>query len=396
MFKKYLKFVLVGILATTTVAVAVYAAPWTAPTFPPPPSDCPDSVLGCNPPVNISNIGQTKLGALIVGGFRSATNIFIGPSGPYSTVIQDSATQTYFAKRSATTSLIDINPEPALGFGGSVRFFRSTNTTGIKSVDFMRGNNTTYVDSRIGVDGYNSHFNISGGNVGFGTIFPVSKVDVIGDICWTLIGVRKCLSTFVPGGSFWRQILGTQTIENTNTGQVNITGKVNIAGKISVAGGIPGVNKLLVGEDTLGLARWRTLKQVIADDIAGGGDGGGDGIGNDVLFTTFSGCVPLLGCPLWSGDPGPTQNLVDVGNVGTLVMSCPAGYKVVAGGAECDASISFGYLSAITFLTDSRPISKSEWSVQCTKNLSNIMLALADLTIRSIEAMKKASITCSK
>jgi len=57
------------------------------------------------------------------------------------------------------------------------RFFRSTNTTGQKSVVFFRGNNSTQASAQIGVDGVNSYFQIHGGNFGIGTTTPIGTFE---------------------------------------------------------------------------------------------------------------------------------------------------------------------------------------------------------------------------
>ncbi|MEN9302842.1 MAG: hypothetical protein RL264_1271 [Bacteroidota bacterium] len=63
-----------------------------------------------------------------------------------------------------------------------IRFFRSTNTTGPKSVAFFRGNNTTQGSALIGIDGLDSYFQIHGGNFGIGTASPSGKFHVNNDI----------------------------------------------------------------------------------------------------------------------------------------------------------------------------------------------------------------------
>jgi hypothetical protein len=69
---------------------------------------------------------------------------------------------------SFTNFRIDVNPTSP-DQNATVRVFRSTNTTGFKSMLFFRGNNTTQTSASIGVDGANSYFQIHGGGVGIGT-----------------------------------------------------------------------------------------------------------------------------------------------------------------------------------------------------------------------------------
>ncbi len=87
--------------------------------------------------------------------------------------------------------LFDLNPQPTDGVSnGLVRFFRQTDTSGIKRVQFMRGDLTTQTSASIGVDGEDSYFQIHGGNVGIGTSTPDAKLDVNGTANFSnLVGV---------------------------------------------------------------------------------------------------------------------------------------------------------------------------------------------------------------
>lgn len=82
-----------------------------------------------------------------------------------------------FTKRSTTGSpfvrfdLLAIDGTSA----ATVGFFRLTNTTGLKSFVFYKGNNSTTVDVRIAVDGQASYFN-AGIGVGFGVTAPTAWV----------------------------------------------------------------------------------------------------------------------------------------------------------------------------------------------------------------------------
>jgi hypothetical protein len=59
-----------------------------------------------------------------------------------------------------------------------IRFFRHLNTTGDKSVKFLKGNGTTDVSALIAVDGGNSFFQNHGGNFGIGTANPARTLHV--------------------------------------------------------------------------------------------------------------------------------------------------------------------------------------------------------------------------
>jgi hypothetical protein len=56
------------------------------------------------------------------------------------------------------------------------------NTTGDKSVKFLKGNGTTAVSALIAVDGGNSFFQNHGGNFGIGTSSPLGKFHVNNDV----------------------------------------------------------------------------------------------------------------------------------------------------------------------------------------------------------------------
>lgn len=93
--------------------------------------------------------------------------------------------------------------------GHVIRLFRSTNTTGRASLDIMRANNTTAMNSSLSGNG-NSYFNVLVGNVGIGTANPAAALDVVG-------GIRAGSNTIVTScGSGEENGEGTQRYNYTS------------------------------------------------------------------------------------------------------------------------------------------------------------------------------------
>lgn len=314
-------------------------ADWTAPLDNPP--TCESGDPGCDPPINVSGVGQTKLGGLIVGGLRSAVGIVIGPGSGTNTAnenilldIVDSKPDSQVAARIKNTgSGPNTRAQITLYADSNSEYFSfsrrgATNpaaTGGPFATIFWNSANSPQIFYNDDQEAVRISGNGASTKVGIGDPTPQATLDVNGSICYMDAGERKCFGT-----------------------------------------------------------------------DGGGTTPPGDGIGSDVLYTQFGGCAAALGCPIASGSPGPTQSVKLVNDVGTVTMTCPSGYKVVAGGAECDTSISVGLYSSVTSnLTESRPVSATQWNVQCTKRLYTNW-SFVDLIIRNAGAIKNASITCSK
>lgn len=149
-------------------------------------------------------------------------------AGSFAQIDDPSAGQMRVNKVStATISLIDINPQIANGFGdAAVRFFRETNTSGIRRVIFHSGNNSAATSAEIGVGGRNSYFQLDGGNLGIGTASPTANLDVAGTLAATNIGSQSISTNSVfstrtsPGAS----IIGVHSVEGSTAilGQISI------------------------------------------------------------------------------------------------------------------------------------------------------------------------------
>lgn len=136
-------------------------------------------------------------------------------------------TQALIGKYAATgQALLDLAPIPMDGVSeATMRFFRLTNTTGLKQVRFHSGNGTTAVSAVIGMGGADSVFQLDGGNFGIGTITPNAKLTVNGQVS-SLSGGYKFPDgtvqvTAATGGTGFWSANGTH-IYNNNAGNVGI------------------------------------------------------------------------------------------------------------------------------------------------------------------------------
>lgn len=102
-------------------------------------------------------------------------------SDSYSDISDRSDAQFQILKQATAGSapIIDIDPSPLDGTSStSVRLFRSTNTTGIKRVQLLKGDLSANVDTQFGVDGTDTY--ILSGNFGVGTASPFLGVEDYG------------------------------------------------------------------------------------------------------------------------------------------------------------------------------------------------------------------------
>lgn len=80
MSPKLIRILKVGVLLLMFIFVAgTVWADWERPLQPPP--ACPSGDPGCDPPVNVSRIDQTKLGVLSAGGLKAIVGLTVGNPG---------------------------------------------------------------------------------------------------------------------------------------------------------------------------------------------------------------------------------------------------------------------------------------------------------------------------
>lgn len=140
--------------------------------------------------VYVNEDGDVGIGTLapenrlhIVGNRASFRGIRVGYSDTLANYVEFRMAGTNTAKihqhSGEGIATIDIDPEPADGSNGAyVRFFRNTNTTGVKEVRFVTGDGNANTGALIRPDGGDSWFQRYGGNFGIGTTSPQGLLDV--------------------------------------------------------------------------------------------------------------------------------------------------------------------------------------------------------------------------
>ena len=157
--------------------------------------------IGTTNPLGKFHVNNDVSGADSSFVVTNAGNVGVGTSNPLSTLhvlgdlilqdkdnsphrfeFRDSTGQTRCSERinwSTTATNFDFDVySPTSSTSANFRFFRNSNTTGIKNVSFCRGNNTNQVSALIGIDGVDSYFQTHGGNFGIGTDSPARTLHV--------------------------------------------------------------------------------------------------------------------------------------------------------------------------------------------------------------------------
>lgn len=200
-------------------------AVWTNPPANPP--TCPDTIDGCNTPINVSINGQIKEGGLTLntngsqhGLIVQKGNVGIGTITPSNklTINGGASSGINDVLRISGGSLTAANDATGLLFlqrdfyndyGAAIRLVNTASTPSWLNprLDFGVQNPNTNTQANIGVK-----MSILGnGNIGIGTISPTQKLDVIGTVKTTGLqvtggtpGVGKVLTSDANGVGTWQ------------------------------------------------------------------------------------------------------------------------------------------------------------------------------------------------
>jgi len=308
-FKNFFLFTAAVILILgLSISFQSLLAAWTAPSVNPP--TCASGKLGCDAPLNIGPLAQTKLGALRIvnqnypaspyGLIVENGNIGIGTAGPDNKLtvngggLTGSGINNVFRLSGGTmtsvndaTGLLFIQRDANDDYGAAIRSVNTQSTPNWLNprLDFFVQNPDTNTQANIGVK-----MSILGnGNVGIGTTNPSSKLEVAGQVKITgpLAGLAISgqifdhqtdnffyLNSFdglqlrvnSNGGAANFQINNSSNstvFTVTNAGRIGIgttrptdVTKLDVIGKVRIADGTEGANKLFVSSPE-GIGSWQ-------------------------------------------------------------------------------------------------------------------------------------------
>lgn len=237
--------------------------------------------------------------------------------GGYSLFYDAQPTQLRVSKHnSAGQVLMDFNPKPDDGTSAArVRFFRETDTSGPKSVDFLRGNFTTGTSASIGVDGANSFFQIHGGNVGIGTDNPSARLAVTGNGSSTVMRVSN-------GGGGAQSNIGLIIGDVVGTGQALSLYGVTANDLLRVQNDGAGRAALFAGQVKFasGNVAIGTADPAVKLHVTGGSDTAPTGGGFVVLGNTNGANLSLDNNEIMARNNGDVSTLFLNANGGAIAM----------------------------------------------------------------------------
>lgn len=184
MKKEIIQNTKVIVLALVLALGVSYVYAWTAPTQTPP--NCTSGNPGCDAPINVSNVGQTKVGGLTLntGGAADGLVVAKGNVGIGTTTTPIANGNLVVESNVAGNGPVFLLSSTATATSGKLRFISfHDGTNWIQSGKSITGGSTADLKfSGIYGTPVNMIIKETTGNVGIGTETPTQKLDVNGTI----------------------------------------------------------------------------------------------------------------------------------------------------------------------------------------------------------------------
>jgi hypothetical protein len=216
-----------------------------------------------------------------------------------------------------TNTQIDFDPFSGDASGNlTYRFFRHSNTSGSKLIQFLRGNGTTQGSAQIGIDGADSYFQLQGGNFGIGNSNPLDKLHLTGggiriDGSYG-VGFNSCPpydTTHNEGARiYWKELpsFGPQkdyfVFEKTDANQVDPDG-----GFLFVNTGsddIKSYSMMINGNGNVGIGTINPQAKLVINSDSGVGSG----VDSSIVFTNVGNVGIGISSPLYKLEIGTSDN----------------------------------------------------------------------------------------